>query len=118
MDDGYRFRCWFVDNYGWARISLSFAIPALCSLPIFSATNNLSSILLYTLLPVYMIHQHEGHAHGRFVDFFNSTDGRQGLRSPDQNVCLLNRHPQGVGLFHGVVLTWPSTSISASLWCR
>ena len=39
-------------------------------------TNNLSLILLYTLLPVYMIHQYEEHAHGRFVDFFNSTIGK------------------------------------------
>ena len=39
--------------------------------------NNLSLILLYTLLPVYMIHQHEEQAHGRFVDFFNPTTGKE-----------------------------------------
>ena len=47
-----------------------------CSLPIFLTANNMSLILLYTLLPVYMIHQYEEHAHGRFVEFFNSTIGR------------------------------------------
>ncbi len=76
MDEGYRFRSWFVDDYGWARMSLPFAVLALCSLPIFLTANNLSLILLYTLLPVYMIHQYEEHAHGRFVDFFNSTIGQ------------------------------------------
>ena len=77
MDDGYRFGAWFVDTYGWARMSLPFAVLALCSLPIFLTANNLSLILLYTLLPVYMIHQYEEHAHGRFVDFFNSTIGKE-----------------------------------------
>jgi hypothetical protein len=47
-----------------------------CSLPIFLTANNMSLILLYTLLPVYMNHQYEEHAHGRFVEFFNSTIGR------------------------------------------
>jgi hypothetical protein len=77
MDDGYRFGSWFVDNYGWARMSLPFAVLALCSLPTFLTANNLSLILLYTLLPVYMIHQYEEHAPGRFVDFFNPTIGKE-----------------------------------------
>ena len=76
MDDGYRVRSWFIDNYNWARMSLPFAVITLCSLPIFLTANNLSLILLYTLLPVYMIHQYEEHAHGRFVEFFNSTIGK------------------------------------------
>jgi Na+-translocating ferredoxin:NAD+ oxidoreductase RnfE subunit len=33
-------------------------------------------ILLYTMLPVYMIHQYEEHAHGRFVAFVNSVIGK------------------------------------------
>lgn len=77
MDDGYRFRYWFVDDYGWARMSLPFAVLSLCSLPVFLTANNLSLVLLYTLLPVYMIHQYEEHAHGRFVDFFNSAVGKE-----------------------------------------
>jgi len=57
-------------------MSLPFAVLALCSLPVFSTAGNAPLILLYTLLPVYMIHQYEEHAHGRFVEFFNSTMGR------------------------------------------
>ncbi len=63
-----------MDN--WSRMALPFAILALCSLPIFSSADNLPLILLYTLLPVYMIHQYEEHAHGEFVEFFNATVGR------------------------------------------
>jgi hypothetical protein len=77
MDEGYRFRSCFIDNYGWVRMSLPFAVLALCSLPIFLTADNLSLILLYTLLPVYMIHQYEEHAHGRFADFFNSKIGKE-----------------------------------------
>jgi hypothetical protein len=76
MDNGYRFRSWLIDNYNWARMSLPLAVMILCSLPIFLTANNLSLILMYTLLPVYMIHQYEEHAHERFVEFFNSTMGK------------------------------------------
>ena len=76
MDEGYRFRSWFIDNYRWVRMSLPFAVLALCSVPIFLRADNLSLILLYTLLPVYMIHQYEEHAHGGFVAFFNATVGK------------------------------------------
>lgn len=57
-------------------MSLPFAVLALCSLPIFLTADNVPLVLLYTLLPVYMIHQYEEHAHGRFVEFFNSTVGK------------------------------------------
>ncbi len=74
MNDRYRLGSWIVEN--WSRMSLPFAVLMLCSLPVFLTANNRSLILLYTLLPVYMIHQYEEHAHGRFVEFFNSTMGR------------------------------------------
>jgi hypothetical protein len=70
----YQLGSWLVEN--WSRMSLPFAVLMLCSLPMFSTAGNGSLILLYTLLPVYMIHQYEEHAHGRFVEFFNSTMGR------------------------------------------
>jgi hypothetical protein len=70
MDRRYSLGSWIVEN--WSRMALPFAVLALCSLPIFLAANNVSLILLYTLLPVYMNHQHEEHAHGRFVEFFKS----------------------------------------------
>jgi hypothetical protein len=57
-------------------MALPFAVLIMCSLPIFLTANNVSQILLYTLLPVYMIHQYEEHAHGSFVEFFNSTIGK------------------------------------------
>jgi hypothetical protein len=74
MDGRYSLGSWIVEN--WSRMALPFAVLILCSLPIFLTANNVSLILLYTLLPVYMIHQYEEHAHGRFVEFFNSTIGR------------------------------------------
>ena len=57
-------------------MALPFAVLALCSMPIFLSASNLPLILLYTLLPAYMIHQYEEHAHGKFVEFFNSTIGK------------------------------------------
>jgi Protein of unknown function with HXXEE motif len=74
MDGRYSLGSWIVEN--WSRMALPFAVLILCSLPIFLTASNVSLILLYTLLPVYMIHQYEEHAHGRFVEFFNSTIGR------------------------------------------
>jgi hypothetical protein len=53
-------------------MALPFAILAMLSLTIFLSTGNLSLILLYTLLPVHMIHEYEEHSHGRFVEFFKS----------------------------------------------
>jgi Protein of unknown function with HXXEE motif len=74
VNGGYGLGRWVIDN--WSRMALPFAVLALVSLPLFLSGGNLSVILLYTLLPVYMIHQYEEHAHGRFVEFFNATIGR------------------------------------------
>ncbi|CAN5259211.1 hypothetical protein BH18ACT10_BH18ACT10_00420 [soil metagenome] len=71
VNDDYRLAPWVVDN--WSRMALPFAVLMLFTLPIFLTDDNLPLILLYTLLPVYMIHQYEQHAHGGFVEFFNST---------------------------------------------
>lgn len=57
-------------------MSLPFAVLMLCSLPVLLTSDNVALVLLYTLLPLYMFHQYEEHAHGKFVDFFNSTVGR------------------------------------------
>ena len=72
----YRFRSWLVDDYNWARLALPCALILLASLPVVYTAQNRPLILLVTLLPVYMIHQYEEHAHGRFVAFFNETIGR------------------------------------------
>lgn len=73
MNNGYRLESWILDN--WSRMALPLAVVLLCSLPIFASGDNRSLILLYTLLPVYMIHQYEEHASGGFVEFFNSAIG-------------------------------------------
>ena len=73
MSTGYRLGSWILDN--WSRMALPFAVLILCSLPVFLAIGNVPLVLLYTLLPAYMIHQYEEHAHGRFVAFFNTTVG-------------------------------------------
>jgi Protein of unknown function with HXXEE motif len=76
LDENYRFWSWFVDDYSWARMSLPSAVLALCSLPLFLTPDNVSLVLLYTLLPAYMIHQYEEHAHGGFAAFVNSNIGQ------------------------------------------
>lgn len=76
MDTGYRFHSWFVDDYGWARMSLPGAALALCSLPLFLAPGNAALILMCTLLlTACMNHQYEEHARGRFACFGNSEVG-------------------------------------------
>jgi hypothetical protein len=74
MNGRYRLGSWIIDN--WSRMALRFAVLALCSLPIFLSADNLPLILLYTLLPLYMTHQYEEHAHGKFVESFNATIGK------------------------------------------
>ena len=76
MDDGYRWWPWLLAN--WSRLALFAAIVALASLPLFLDDDNRPLLLASALLPLYMIHQYEEHAHGRFVAFFNATVG-QGL---------------------------------------
>jgi len=80
MDGRYRLGSWMIDEYNWPRMALPFALLMLCSLPIFLRSDDLPVTLLYTLLPVYMIHQYEEHARGRFVAFFTQRRAK-GTRS-------------------------------------
>lgn len=73
MSKGYRLGSWILEN--WSRMALPFAVLLLCSLPVLLASDNAALVLLYTLLPLLMLHHYEEHAHGKFVDFFNSTVG-------------------------------------------
>lgn len=74
MADGYRWQGWFVAQ--WSRAALPGAVIILALLPVLANDENRPLILLVTLLPVYMIHQYEEHAHGRFMAFFNRFIGR------------------------------------------
>jgi hypothetical protein len=76
IDNDYRFWSWFVDDCGWARMSLPAAVLALSSLPLFLVSADASLLLLYTLLPAYMIHQYEEHARGGFAAFVNFEVGK------------------------------------------
>ena len=58
-------------------MALPAAVLILCTLPVLLTADNAPLVLACTLLPVYMIHQYEEHAHGRFVDFFNSAIGKE-----------------------------------------
>lgn len=84
MDNDYRFWPWLVDGYGWSRMSLPAAVLVLASLPLFLADADAPLILMYTLLPAYMIHQYEEHARGAFAAFVNSRvgQGREVLTRP------------------------------------
>ena len=72
----YRLRSWLVDDYNWSRFALPGALILLASFPVVLTAENRPLVLMSTLLPAYMIHQYEEHAHGRFVPFFNATVGR------------------------------------------
>ncbi len=76
MRDRYQFRRWIIEEYNWARMALPSAVLALALLPIVSTAGNRPLVPLSTLLPVYMVHQYEKHAHGHFVAFFNATIGK------------------------------------------
>lgn len=73
MDDTYRFPSWFLEQ--WPRAALPCAVVILALLPVLANEANWPYVLLATLLPVYMIHQYEEHAHGKFAAFFNTFVG-------------------------------------------
>jgi len=73
MESRYALRPWFLDN--WMRAGLIVALITLALLPVLWETADHALLLILTLLPVYMIHQYEEHAHGRFVADFNATIG-------------------------------------------
>lgn len=88
MDDGFDLPPWFVDS--WSRAALPAAILILLSLPILSTADNHALVLLYLLLPLYMIHQIEEHARGRFVADFNATIGRGYEVLTKVSACWMN----------------------------
>jgi hypothetical protein len=72
----FSFGSWMVENYTWSRVGLPAALLMLLLLPLLVTDDNRSMVLLVTLLPIYMIHQYEEHAHGRFAASINETIGK------------------------------------------
>ena len=68
------FRQWFIDH--WMRAGLVVAGVMLLTLPVYWSNSNRTVMLTTILLPLYMIHQYEEHAQGKFVAVFNATIGK------------------------------------------
>ncbi len=64
MRTAYRFPTWFVCN--WSRTGLPLAVGFFLLSPLLFRTLGYATWLIYLLLPVYMFHQYEEHAHGAF----------------------------------------------------
>ncbi|MDQ2786451.1 MAG: HXXEE domain-containing protein [Chloroflexota bacterium] len=64
MRPAYRFPAWFACN--WSRTGLPLAVGFLLLSPLLFRALGLATWLAFLLLPVYMIHQYEEHAHGAF----------------------------------------------------
>ncbi len=65
----YSFPDWFKTN--WSRAGLPLGIVLLLLAPLLISVMSLAVFLTFLMLPIYMIHQYEEHAHGRFKDFVN-----------------------------------------------
>jgi hypothetical protein len=72
-DGEFRFQTWIVQQ--WSRAALVCAVVLFALLPVLATGENRTLILAASLLPVYMIHQYEEHAHGRFIAFVNAMVG-------------------------------------------
>ncbi len=68
-DDGFRFWPWFVAN--WARMALPAGIIGALTIASLLVDGNREEAMVALLLPIYMVHQYEEHAHGRFMAFVN-----------------------------------------------
>ncbi len=66
----YSFPNWFLHN--WSRAALPLGTILLLLAPFMRNGMSAPVFLTFLLLPLYMIHQYEEHAHGRFKDFVNA----------------------------------------------
>ena len=73
MNDTYRFTSWFIQS--WSRVGLPLSIILLLLSPFLLKGIGVILFLVFLQLPVYMFHQYEEHAHGRFRDFINQMIG-------------------------------------------
>lgn len=88
MSEPYTFRTWVLDN--WMRAGLVTAIVLIATLPALWEEGNLALLLTLALLPIYMIHQYEEHAHGRFIADANATIGKGYPVFTPESVFVIN----------------------------
>lgn len=74
MNKNYSFYIWSINN--WAKACLPFGIFLLLLGPFILKGVGFEAFLIFLLLPVYMIHQYEEHAHGEFKIFVNNFVGK------------------------------------------
>lgn len=74
VDDGFRFWPWFVAN--WSRMAPPAGIAVALTIASLLVDGNRDEAMVALLLPIYMIHQYEEHAHGRFIAFVNEHVGK------------------------------------------
>jgi hypothetical protein len=68
-----RFWPWFVAN--WSRMALPAGVVGALTIASLLLDRNRDEALVALLLPMYMVHQYEEHAHGRFIAFVNEHVG-------------------------------------------
>ena len=88
MEETYRFTRWFVQS--WSRVALPLSLGLLLFSPFILRGTGFLPFLVFLHVPVYMIHQYEEHAHGRFRDFVNQTLGGGKLILTDQAIFWIN----------------------------
>jgi len=88
MNDTYRFTSWFIQS--WSRVGLPLSIGLLLLSPFLLKGIGVILFLVFLQLPVYMFHQYEEHAHGRFRDFVNQLIGGGKLILSDTAIFWIN----------------------------
>lgn len=69
MQPDYRFEDWFLHN--WSRAVLPLGVVLGLLSPLIFKAYGLTVLLVFLQLVIYMIHQYEEHAQGKFKDFVN-----------------------------------------------
>lgn len=88
MKTTYNFMDWFI--LFWSRTALPIAVVLLIFSPFFISALGGLVFLVFLQLPVYMFHQYEEHAQGKFRVFINAmlADGRDIIT--DRDIFLIN----------------------------
>ena len=74
MQKDINFYTWAINN--WAKASLPIGILLLILGPFIYEGVGFEAFLVYLLLPVYMMHQYEEHAHDKFQTYVNNFIGK------------------------------------------